>query len=105
MFELVLFEEGLEQAVTAMFRSRFYSREEILDFFREVADDDPDAGLNPATIDEEVRNVLVEASRTLVEESALWPAKTDNDRLTAAFQSLNESGIRAVEGKTRRRAA
>lgn len=97
MFELVLFDAGLEQAVRTMFRSRFYSNDEIVAFFQQIANDDPDAGLDAATVDHEVRYVLELAASELAKASVHWPAKTDNDRLTDAFRRLNVSGIRARE--------
>ncbi|NLS93927.1 MAG: hypothetical protein GXX96_17330 [Planctomycetaceae bacterium] len=97
MFELVLFDNGLEEAVTAMVRSGFYSANEIVEFFREIATDDPDAGLDPDTVDEDVHRIVVAATSLLLEASANWPEKTDNDRLAEAFQHLNECGIRAVQ--------
>ncbi|QDU54551.1 DUF6891 domain-containing protein [Aeoliella mucimassa] len=97
MFELVLYDEGLEQAVSAMFRSGFYSGKEIHDFFHEIASDEPDSGLNPDTVEAEISEILQTAKKELEEATATWPATTDNDRLTAAFEQLNETGIRAVE--------
>lgn len=97
MFELVLFDDGLERAVTAMVRSGFYSTNEIIEFFSEIASDDPDAGLNPDTVGEEVRQIATKAMTALVKEEPDWPEKTDNDKLTIAFQRLNEAGIRALE--------
>lgn len=44
MFETVLFDDGLEQAVDAMVRSRFYSHDQIVAFFSEIAEDDPGPG-------------------------------------------------------------
>lgn len=97
MFELVLFDSGLGQAVTAMVRSGFYSSEDILDFFRGIAHDDPDAGLSPDTVDDDVRKAITAAVHVLSEDAETWPEKTDNDRLQEAFQHLNNAGIRAVE--------
>jgi len=97
MFELILFDNGLEVAVDGMFRSGFYSTDEIVRFFSEIAEDDPDAGLNPETIEEDVRRILATAADELAIESANWPEKTDNDRLSEAFRRLNECGIRALE--------
>ena len=97
MFEFVLFESGLERAVTAMVRSGFYSASDVAAFFREIAIDDPDAGLDPNTVDGEVRQITAVATDALATDAAGWPEKTDNDKLTAAFQRLNETGIRAVE--------
>jgi hypothetical protein len=97
MFELVLFDDGLERAVTAMVRSGFYSTNEIIEFFSEIASDDPDAGLNPDTVDEDVRQIATIAMAALERAVPGWPEKTDNDKLTLAFQRLNEAGIRAVE--------
>lgn len=97
MFEIVLFDEGLEQAVVAMLRSRFYSSKEISNFFRQIAKDDPDSGLDAATVDQEVREIVDRAERELAKESKRWPKKTDNDRLIEAFEALNRSGIRAIE--------
>jgi hypothetical protein len=97
MFELVLFDNGLEQAVTAMVRSGFYSADEIVKFFQEIAEDDPGAGLNPETVFADVARILSKVTHELAENSNNWPEQTDNDRLTKAFKDLNESGIRAVE--------
>jgi hypothetical protein len=97
MFETVLFDEGLEQAVHAMARSAFYSQAEIMQFFREIAHDDPDAGLDPKTVDEDVSRILAVATDELARNAAGWAEKTDNDKLAEAFQHLNQTGIRALE--------
>lgn len=97
MFELVLFDQGLEQAVTTMVRSGFYSTDDIIKFFHEIATDDPDAGLNPVTVDDEVLRIANAALAALAKQATAWPEKTDNDKLALAFQRLNEAGVRAVE--------
>lgn len=97
MFEIVLFDNGLEHAVAAMVHSAFYSTDEIVQFFEEIANDDPDAGLDPETVDIEVRKYIERTSIALAKEMKRWPKKTDNDRLTNAFKNLNDSGIKAIE--------
>ena len=97
MFEFILHDNGIEQAVAAMVKSCFYSMNEIVDFFHEIAIDDPDSGLNPDTIDENVRNLFAASANALFRDAAGWTEMTDNDKLTAAFQELNEAGIRAEE--------
>lgn len=97
MFEFVLFDHGLERAVTAMVRSGFYSIDDVVEFFRQIATDDPDAGLKPETVDEDVKRLFRAAKDALTADAAHWPEMTDNDKLTAAFDELTKSGIRAEE--------
>lgn len=97
MFECVLFDHGLEKAVTAMVRSGFYSVDYVVEFFHDIAVDDPDAGLKPETVDEDVKRLFAAATDALARETAHWPEMTDNDKLTAAFLDLTTSGIRAEE--------
>ncbi|KAG9393747.1 hypothetical protein J8273_4866 [Carpediemonas membranifera] len=96
VFELVLYVNGLEAAVSLMVRAGFFTASQIREQFVDVADQ-PSVGLNKDTIEEDINKIIRETLSKLKEESKSWPEETDNDRLSRAFKNLNAVGIKAVE--------
>jgi hypothetical protein len=97
MFEEILFNKGLSEAVHAMLRSGFYRLDEIEEFFYDIAEDDPESGLNPSTVTKEVKGFHAIHLESLLDESRTWERPTDNEKLEAAFDDLNKHGIRSIQ--------
>lgn len=93
--------EALSEEFLAFLETRvwsgFYSEEEILacalealeeEWFDDTADDISEGALN---------DLIADRVKEKQEAERSWPAQTDNDRLTRAFEELTENGIIALE--------
>jgi hypothetical protein len=105
--DCVLYDYGLEAAVDVMVRSMMYSDAEIVERCKGYAEyrernledraEGERLGLSLTTVDADVRRHIAASRARLQGGMAAWPARTDTDRLHAAFTALVARGILAVE--------